>query len=346
MDTSNQNIWDNKYFAVIDTETNWDDEVMSIGVVIAYKETCSIADQKYYVITPECEQPSMFGYALNACDPLTKCNRPSAISDLCSLLQRYCIEDILAYNARFDCNRLPELNDFTWRDIMRIAANKQYNHSIPRNAQCFSTGRLRRNYGVEPIMRMLTKNEWYFERHNALQDARDELMIMQLLGYPTEQYPSFQEISAMNAGGHIRLERREQRKKEIAAHLLQGNIDLINYESTNNPVTIKCRACGYLWDVSFHIASNRLPKCPHCFPKVLPDSKRKLTFEEQLQARGKDFADLISAKSDRKLKLIEYRGSNKDATVMCTVCNYCWDIRADHLRSRCYCPQCKKQRRP
>ena len=40
-------------FAVIDTETNWDDEVMSIGVVFADAETKKKIDSVYYIIDPE-----------------------------------------------------------------------------------------------------------------------------------------------------------------------------------------------------------------------------------------------------------------------------------------------------
>lgn len=40
-------------FAVIDTETNWNDAVMSIGVVVADSETMEKIDSVYYIITPE-----------------------------------------------------------------------------------------------------------------------------------------------------------------------------------------------------------------------------------------------------------------------------------------------------
>lgn len=40
-------------FAVIDTETNWNDKVMSIGVVIADSETIETIDSVYYIIIPE-----------------------------------------------------------------------------------------------------------------------------------------------------------------------------------------------------------------------------------------------------------------------------------------------------
>ena len=105
MDTSthSQSMTDKEYFAVIDTETNQQDEVMSIGVVIAHKNTYHIAAEKYYVITPECEQPAMYGYALNDYTPFTKCNRSKVMSDLRSFLQNYCVEDIFAYITQSDC---------------------------------------------------------------------------------------------------------------------------------------------------------------------------------------------------------------------------------------------------
>lgn len=40
-----------EYIAVIDTETNWNDEVMSIGVVIA-NQKYKMMDSRYYIISP------------------------------------------------------------------------------------------------------------------------------------------------------------------------------------------------------------------------------------------------------------------------------------------------------
>lgn len=145
---------------------------------------------------------------------------------------------------------------------------------------------------------------------------------------------------------HTRLERREQRKNDLQKHLTYGNIDLISFEATNKPVMIKCRICGHFWNVSFYTASTSTPKCPNCFPAANPKPKtpkEKLSLEEQLQTRAKDYADLISSKSGGTLKVIEYRGSNKKATVICMTCDYRWEIRADHLKTRCYCPCCKKK---
>lgn len=90
--------------------------------------------------------------------------------------------------ALFDMKHLKELNCFAWYDIMKIAAYKQYNHAIPDSAECCATGKLKRNYGVEPIMRLLTGSRNYYEVHNALCDATDELIIMKLLGHGLTTY--------------------------------------------------------------------------------------------------------------------------------------------------------------
>ena len=332
---------DNQYLAVIDTETNLLNEVMSIGVVIAQKNTYHIVAEKYYIITPECEKQSFFGYALNYYTPFIKCEREEAISDLRSFLQSYQVENVFAYNASFDYNQLYELRDFTWHDIMQIAAYKQYNPCIPDDAELCSTGRLKSNYGVESIMRLLLKNERYSEKHNAVYDARDELLITQMMGYPIDQYPSIGEKSAKKA--HTRIERHESRKKEIQEQLQKENVDLISFEATNKPITIKSRICGNVWDVKYYAVSDKIPKCPVCFPsvKTKPHEEKK-TPEERLNYKAKEYADTISAKSDGKLKVTEYNGSKQKTKVICTVCAYTWEIRPDHLKNRCYCPHCKK----
>ena len=76
---------------------------------------------------------------------------------------------------------LPEYAKYQWYDIMRLAAYRQYNKAIPSSADCYQTGRLKRGYGVEEILKMLSQNKWYKETHNAVLDALDELKIMELL---------------------------------------------------------------------------------------------------------------------------------------------------------------------
>lgn len=172
-----------KPIAVIDTETNYDDEVISIGTVIADPKGFQLLDRQYLILTPECRKPAMFSLQLS-CER-TKAdavlNRREAMSEVIRLLSGYGVDDVFAYNAKFDHSHLPELQTYSWFDIMKIAAYRQYNHSIPDSMPCCRTGRLQGGYGAESIYRMLSGQRCYCEVHNALADAEDELTIMRLL---------------------------------------------------------------------------------------------------------------------------------------------------------------------
>lgn len=183
-----------KHFAIIDTETNFSNQVISIGIVIADAQTYSCVDYLYRVIDPECRVMGMYSMALRR-EQSTKykshsaiCNRNYAIGAIEHLLNKYQIKHIFAYNALFDFNHLPEFSHYMWYDIMGLAAYRQYNQKIPSNAEFCKSGRLKCNYGVESMMRLLSGRAAYRETHNALLDAIDELKIMQLLGYSVQTY--------------------------------------------------------------------------------------------------------------------------------------------------------------
>lgn len=178
------------YFAVIDTETNWEDAVMSIGTVIADADTFQPVAGKYYILPEECAIGGMFYDALFLETPVKPilCTRKEAMEDLSGWLSRYDVTSLFAYNACFDRNHLPELRYFDWYDIMRIAIYRQHNPKIPACADCYSTGRMKRGYGVEAMVRMLSGNGTYRETHNGLLDALDELEIVRLLGLGICEY--------------------------------------------------------------------------------------------------------------------------------------------------------------
>lgn len=180
------------YFAVIDTETNWVNQVMSIGTVIADARTFRPVASKYHILPDACSVGGMYSGVLFLDTPVSpiQCSRLQAMEDLRRWLSGYSVSSLLAYNAGFDRNHLPELSGYLWRDILRIAAYTQHNPKIPAYAQCCSTGRLKRNYGVEPMLRLLSGNSAYRETHNALLDAMDELEIVRLLGRRIEDYPT------------------------------------------------------------------------------------------------------------------------------------------------------------
>ena len=180
--------------AVIDTETNWADQVMSIGTVIADADSFTAIDSKYHILPIECQIGGMYESTLFLETPVTPilCTRAEAVADLREWFRQNGVRSVFAYNACFDRNHLPELRDFDWYDIMRLAAYRQHNPKIPATAECFSTGRMKRGYGVEPMLRLLSEKRTYHETHNAYFDALDELEIMRLLGHRLDRYQAIQ----------------------------------------------------------------------------------------------------------------------------------------------------------
>ena len=123
-------------FAVIDTETNWADQVMSIGTVIADADTFELITAKYHILPIECEIGGMYYDTLFIETPAKPilCTRAEAIADLRAWFGQHEVRSIFAYNACFDRNHLPEMRDFDWHDIMRLAAYRQHNPKNP--SQC------------------------------------------------------------------------------------------------------------------------------------------------------------------------------------------------------------------
>ncbi len=176
-------------FAVIDTETTWSGRLMTAGILIAESDTFKVIDHRYFVIKEALVEGGMYDYVIHVKGlEEKKVSDKNIGNEIYDYLKGKNVASIYAYNANFDKNCLPYLSMFKWHDIMRLAAYKQYNSAIPETAPCCKTGRLKSGYGVENIMKMFGKNN-YFESHNALIDARDELEIMKLLGHALEVYP-------------------------------------------------------------------------------------------------------------------------------------------------------------
>ena len=176
-------------FAVIDTETNWNDDVMSIGVLIANCKNFNRTDSRYYILPQEEKVGGMYSKAMRKTShEILTGHRYEVMDDLKSLLNSNGVDDLFAYNASFDKRHLPELSDFSWHDIMKVAAYKQHNPYIPDHFPCCKTGRLKRGFGVEPMLQILGVED-YCETHNAIVDARDELRIMKILDYEIDFYP-------------------------------------------------------------------------------------------------------------------------------------------------------------
>ena len=173
--------------AVIDTETNWENQVMSLGIALADEHSWTLADTRYYVLTPEIEVGGMYDAVVDLAR-YVPCSRRDALKDATKCLKNAGVSRIFAYNAAFDKGHLPEFSNFSWYDIMKVAAYRQHNPAIPATAPCCSTGRLKSHYGVEPMTRLLTGDCSYRETHNALFDAVDELQILKCLGLSLSCY--------------------------------------------------------------------------------------------------------------------------------------------------------------
>lgn len=175
-------------FAVLDIETNYRNEIISIGVVAADDQSMEEIDSLYFIIDPAWNHEAMYSHALFRRE-LRHRMRPldQAMMELQQWLSRHGIRRIFAYNGRFDKGYLGAWLDQQWYDIMRLAAYKQYNPAIPCYAPCCKTGRLKKGYSVEATLSRL-RGELYTETHNALCDARDELEIMRRLGHALAVY--------------------------------------------------------------------------------------------------------------------------------------------------------------
>jgi hypothetical protein len=175
-------------FAVLDTETSYDDDLISLGIVLADAESLQPVRGAYWIFE-ESVKPAIFSSSLRIrkFKGQENISRKKGMAQARAFLKKHEVSRIFAYNAGFDFGHLPELQDFEWFDIMKVAAYKTHNPYIPDHLPSFSTGRLKSGYGVEKMVRMLSGNSDYYETHNAFYDALDELYIMQKL----EKHPDF-----------------------------------------------------------------------------------------------------------------------------------------------------------
>ncbi|WP_069099867.1 hypothetical protein [Mesomycoplasma ovipneumoniae] len=185
----------NKNIAVIDVETNYENEVFSVGVVIADSVDFRWFDKKYWVIKNNWKVGGMYIHKTFSPLPLEfreEINvvetRKEMITQLIHFLKSYEVKNWFSY-TKFDFRHLPELHkSFEHNDISIFAKSKQFNKHIPLNVELTKNGDLKSGWKAEDIYRMLTKDQSYIETHNALLDAMDELQIMELLDLDIETF--------------------------------------------------------------------------------------------------------------------------------------------------------------
>lgn len=222
-------------FVVLDTETTWNDPrrlkfgnkyadtVFSIGAIVVDAANFKAIHALYYILTPESMENGMYSHELEIAPRIItkKCTRKQCLSELESILTKYHVHDIFAYNAGFDFQHLPELINYSWHDIMRKAAYKQFNPwlHIFSEEDFFSTGLLRRGRGVESICSLLKEDEYFSETHCAIFDALDELFIMKKLNYNIQDYP----VLAQDKKNNIKSKKNKPKKQEYIGSIKTMN---------------------------------------------------------------------------------------------------------------------------
>ena len=91
-------------FLVIDTETTWENESMSIGAVIADSETMCPIEKRYYIIDPTYRNGGKFSFVLmhTRADKPMICTRSKAMSDLLERGTNHIMQQVFAYNASIE----------------------------------------------------------------------------------------------------------------------------------------------------------------------------------------------------------------------------------------------------
>ena len=342
--------------AVIDTETNFGDEVMSIGVVIADSKSFDVLDERYVILKLEAKRGGLFSNALYETpkEPVIS-YRKKALSDLKKWLNDNHVQKIFAYNASFDYNHLPEMSTYEWFDIMRLAANIRYNQFIPADVPLCKSGRLKRGFGVEAIYRLVTGEEHYCEKHNALQDANDELVIMKKLGLPLDCYLKEALIDKDRKRRASRIERERIAQEKLADEPItfsvgmqvmyprfgKGTVVAVDDGPFAQILKIEFKS-GIKTAMSNDLGLEPVPESSSDMPANVktmpippvadPRAERKAKYEAKVYERSKHI-----------IEVLEYTGSKDKVTVKCKLCNYKWQPRADHLLANCVCPKCKDE---
>lgn len=183
-DMTNENL---DFFAIIDTKTNYYGNAISIGVVVVNSHF-EIQQAQYYLIPEELihdhnhkDDFDIIHVYKTYFGRLFDCE-----NHIRTLMNQYNITNIYAYNAFYVKKSLPEMNNYNWFDIAKVATYKQYNHELPLDADYDENGQLLR-YAMKNVIELMMKTYYKCVNH-ALYNALDELKIMKLIGLPIEKY--------------------------------------------------------------------------------------------------------------------------------------------------------------
>ena len=142
-----------------------------------------------------------------------------------------------------------------------------------------------------------------------------------------------------------RAENRTININKIQSILQGSSIELAYFENMSSPLKLYCKNCGEEWNIKYPRLEREGPHCPKCNPiiKTKKEVKTPLSNEEKLKIRSEKYYEKVQQRSNSSVFASNYVGSKEYLTAKCGMCGYEWKIRADHLLSRCFCPNCKKR---
>lgn len=145
-------------------------------------------------------------------------------------------------------------------------------------------------------------------------------------------------------------------QKRWEERLTLMGIELTNYKGTDIPLGLRCRKCGYEWSATAKAIQRKSFGCPACDPKTMNreitpkkkqrDSSMTSTPEERFKTRVAAYSEKVNSISNGTVLVCSesYTGSKDKVKAHCNICGNEWEIRADHLLKRCYCPVCRKNK--
>lgn len=125
-------------------------------------------------------------------------------------------------------------------------------------------------------------------------------------------------------------------------------VDVLEYINSYSKVTLRCHVCGKTFSKAYNSMLKK-SECPYCNPPTSPKKEKKpkistLSSEEKQFNRTQKYFEKIKENSAGKVSVLAYNGAKEKVNAHCNECGYEWNIRADHLLVRAYCPVCKKQK--
>ena len=138
----------------------------------------------------------------------------------------------------------------------------------------------------------------------------------------------------------------ESRMNNFKNRIANKQVDIVEYIDSYSKVTLRCHVCGNTFSKTYN-AMLKKSECPFCNPtppkKECVRKTPSMSLEERQAYRENKFFEKLKENSSGKVTALKYNGAKEKLIACCNECGYSWNIRADHLLARAYCPKCKRK---